>query len=169
MVVVIESFQSALPPSKTDVKWWMGMPGKFPWSSLRWLLGSASKTHTRPPGRSQLTPRGIRVCGAANKAEENAAPTSSHPQTTEGAAKLTPGSQSHLCCSPSPCSCLRTAAATAHFPVPAEKPWAPAEMLQLYMTFPVPLPSFTFLSYLFSGLPLPELWQVLPVGKKSGK
>lgn len=94
-------------------------------------------------------------------------PTSSHPWATRGAAKLAPGSQAQLCCSPSPRSCLRTAAATANFPMLLRS----LEPLlgRSGSVRPVPLSSFHLLVLCVSGHPLPELGLVLAVGKKSAQ
>lgn len=79
-------------------------------------VGAALKIHEGSPQEGGSWPwRAIRIYGAVGKAEENAASMSSQPQATERAGKLTPGSQSQLCCSLSPRSCLSTAAATASF------------------------------------------------------
>lgn len=96
-------------------------------------------------------------------------PTSSHPWATKGAAKLVPGSQAQLCCSPSPHSCLRTAAATANFPMLLRSLEPLLGCSGSVRPSVCLFPPSTCLSYVFSGHPLPELGLVLAVGKKSAQ
>ena len=133
-------------------------------------VGSCMEDPRQIPRKVAADPEGSSgSVGQWVRLRETQPPTSSHPWETEGAAKLTPGSQCKLCCSPSPSSCLRTVAATAKFLMLLRSlepllgcSGCVRPSLCLF------LPS-TSLSYLFSGHPLPELGLVLAVGEKSAQ